>query len=328
MDSMTPFVLHSPKSMAQALALLQAHPGGRLIAGGTDLLPNLRHGIGAPDPLIDLSGIAETRHIRRGADVWHIGAGVTLQQLELYADIRSEMPALSQAAASIAGPGHRAVATLGGNLCLDTRCVFYNQSEWWRQSNDYCLKHRGDVCHVAPQGGRCHAAWSGDLAPALIALNARVDILGALGPRSIPLADFYVDDGARPLALHAGELVTGVHIAAQPEGMRCGYRKARVRAAIDFPLAGVGACIVMTDGVLRDLRVALTGTNSRPFLLEGTEALCGAVVTQELLDALGKLVKKQVNPMRTTATPSNYRRQVAAVLAQRLIGELAGSVSS
>jgi 4-hydroxybenzoyl-CoA reductase subunit beta len=323
MDSMTPFVLHSPNSLAQALALLDAHPQGRVIAGGTDLLPNLRHGVGAPDHLIDLHAIDALQQIRRNAGAWHIGAGVTLQQLASHADIQSELPALAQAAAAIAGPSHRSVATLGGNLCLDTRCVFYNQSAWWRQSNGYCLKHRGDICHVAPQGARCHAAWSGDLAPALIALDASIDILGSLGPRNVPLADFYVEDGAKPLTLLAGELVTGVHIGAQAPGMRCGYRKARVRAALDFPLAGVGACIVMTDGVLHAMRVALTGTNSRPFLLEGTEALCGAGVTQELLDALGKLVKKQVNPMRTTVTTANYRRQVAAVLAQRLVSELA-----
>jgi 4-hydroxybenzoyl-CoA reductase subunit beta len=232
------------------------------------------------------------------------------------------MPALAQAAASVAGPGHRSVATLGGNLCLDTRCVFYNQSQWWRESNHFCLKHGGDVCHVAPQGKRCHAAWSGDLAPALIALNASIDILGPTGSRQLPLADLYVDDGAQPLTLVADELLTAVHIPAQAEGMRCGYRKARQRGAIDFPLAGVAICCCISNSMLTELRVALTGTNSRPFLLTGTEALCQQPVTSELLTALGKLVQKQVNPMRTTGTSAAYRRQVAAVLSQRLLREL------
>lgn len=319
---MPSFALRSPKSAADAVVLLVANPQARILAGGTDLVPNLRHGIGAPDQLIDLSGINELQQIQRTGKGWVIGAGVTVQQLATYADVLSELPVLAQAAAAVAGPGHRAVATLGGNLCVDTRCVFYNQSEWWRQSNGYCLKHRGDVCHVAPQGSRCHAAWSGDLAPALIALNASVDILGGDGLRNLPLNDFYVDDGAKPLTLLPGELVTGVRIPAQAEDMRCGYRKARVRGAMDFPLAGVAARVVVAQGVLTELRVALTGTNSRPFLLEGTDTLCDTAVTPELLRALGKLVQKQVSPMRTTVTGSNYRRQVASVMTQRLIGDL------
>lgn len=321
---MSSFVLRSPTSAGEAVTLLGANPLARFIAGGTDLVPNLRHGLDAPGQLIDLSRIDELQQIRRTGRGCSIGAGVTLQHLASSSEVRSEWPVLSEAAAAVAGPGHRAVATLGGNLCVDTRCVFYNQSEWWRRSNDYCLKLGGDTCHVAPQGSRCHAAWSGDLAPALIALDAHIDLQGPKGLRNLSLAGFYVDDGARPLALLPGELLTRVHIPAQPEGMRCGYRKARVRGAMDFPLAGVAARVVLAQGVLAELRVALTGTNSRPFLLEGCEALCNSALSPELLGALGKLVQKQVSPMRTTVTGANYRRQVAAVMAQRLVVELTG----
>jgi len=319
---MTPFVLRSPKSASEVVALLAVNPQARMLAGGTDLMPNLRRGIGAPDMLLDLSGIDELKQVRRDGKAWLIGAGVTLQSLAGDSQIGLELPVLAQAAAAVAGPSHRGVATLGGNLCLDTRCVFYNQSQWWRQSNNYCLKYRGDVCHVAPQGARCHAAWSGDLAPALIALDASVDLLGSNGSRSLPLADFYQDDGAKPLKLLPGEMVTGVRIPAQPQGMRCAYRKARVRAAVDFPLAGVAIRVLMSEGVLSGLRVALTGTNSQPILIEGSDALCNKAVNAESLAALGKLVQKQVSPMRSTVTASNYRRQVASVLAQRLLGEL------
>ncbi|MCX7248015.1 MAG: 4-hydroxybenzoyl-CoA reductase subunit beta [Burkholderiales bacterium] len=319
---MTPFVLRSPKSASEVVALLAANPLSRVLAGGTDLMPNLRRGIGAPDMLLDLSGIEELKQLRREGKAWLIGAGVTLQSLASDSQILAELPVLAQAAAAVAGPSHRGVATLGGNLCLDTRCVFYNQSEWWRQSNNYCLKYRGDVCHVAPQGARCHAAWSGDLAPALIALDASIELLRSGGPRSLPLADFYQDDGAKPLMLLPGELVTGVRIPAQAQGMRCAYRKARVRAAVDFPLAGVAMRLLMSEGVLTELRVALTGTNSQPILIEGSDALCNKAVAADSLAALGKLVQKQVSPMRSTVTASNYRRQVASVLAQRLLGEL------
>ncbi len=322
---MTPFTLHGAATAAQAAALLAQLPGARIIAGGTDLLPNLRRGIGAPPDLIDVSAIDGFGDIARNAQGWRLGAGITLARLANDVVIARELPALAQAAASVAGPGHRAVATLGGNLCLDTRCVFYNQSEWWRQSNDYCLKHGGETCHVAPQGKRCHAAFSGDLAPALIALDASVEVASEKGERTIAVADLYADDGAAPLRLDPGELVAAVCIPPQPPGAMSAYRKARVRGAMDFPLAGVAIRATFSEGKLGSLRVALTGTNSRPLLLADTEAQCGGAVDEAMLTALGKRIGKQVSPMRTTATAANYRRQVAIVLAQRLLREMAAA---
>ena len=323
MERIAPFSLCRPASVAEAAALLATTPGARPLAGGTDLLPNLRDGLGAPPALVDLAGIAEMTGIAVSGGGATLGAGVTLARIVADAALRSALPVLGEAAAVIAGPGHRTVATLGGNLCLDTRCVFYNQSEWWRRANDFCLKHGGDVCHVAPQGKHCHAAYSGDLAPVLLALDATVEIVGPAGARRLPLAQLYVDDGAGHLTLAHGEIVAAVCIPPQPRGARTGYRKARARGAIDFPLAGVAARVEMNGGRLRALRVALTGTNSRPFLLDGVDALVGEPVTDDMLAQLGKLVQKQVSPMRTTATQSNYRRQVAAVLARRLVRELA-----
>ena len=460
MQTLAPFTLHRAGTAAQAAALLASLPGARLLAGGTDLLPNLRRGLGSPAALVDISGVADIAAVSREAQGWRLGAGVTLARLAADPAIAQELPALAQAAASVAGPGHRNVATLGGNLCLDTRCVYYNQSEWWRRSNDYCLKHGGDTCHVAPQGRRCHAAFSGDVAPALIALDAAVRIVGARGERTVPLVDLsaiagfdtidaaddgatsigagvtlarlvrddalarrlpvlreaaasvagpahrsvatvggnlcldtrcvfynqsawwrranawclkhggdtchvapqgnhchaafagdlapalialgaavevagpagtrrlplealYVDDGAAHLALARGELVARVHIPAQPAGARSAYRKVRVRGAIDFPLAGIAARLVRDRGRVADLRVAITGTNSRPLLLAGTATFAGASVDEALLAALAKLVQKQVSPMRTTLTASNWRRTVAAVTARRLVADLA-----
>ena len=323
MDQLSPFTLHRASTAAQAAALLASVPGARIIAGGTDLLPNLRRGIGAPPALVDVSAIADMSDATRDTQGWRLGAGIALASLAADEAIGRELPALAQAAASVAGPGHRSVATLGGNLCLDTRCVFYNQSQWWRQANDYCLKHGGETCHVAPQGRRCHAAFSGDLAPALIALDASVEIVGTAGTRTVPLDELYTDDGAASLRLAADELIVAVRIPPQPAGSRCGYRKARVRGAMDFPLAGVAARATFDDGRLSSLRVALTGTNARPLLLADTDALLGAPVDEATLAALGKRIGKQVSPMRTTVTASNYRRQVAIVLAQRLLRDLA-----
>jgi 4-hydroxybenzoyl-CoA reductase subunit beta len=216
---------------------------------------------------------------------------------------------------SVAAPGHRSAAMLGGNLCLDTRCVYYNQSEHWRRSNAYCLKYGGDTCHVAPQGKKCRAAYSGDLAPALLVLEAQVETTA----RAIPLEELYRDDGAAHLTLGAGEIVVAVRIPA-PKG-RSGYAKARGRGAIDYPLAGVAMALAMRAESIAHIRVALTGTNSRPFVLTGTDSLTTAKI-EDAGPLLMKLVQKQAGPVRTTVTAADYRRQAAAILARRLLGRL------
>ena len=169
------FRLAEPRTVKEAIAARLNHPGGRFVAGGTDLLVNMRRGISSPDLLVDLSGIDELAEIETNGHGVTIGAGVTIATLARNAVIATQYRALAQAAEAIAGPGHRIMGTVGGNLCLDTRCIYYNQSEWWRSANAYCLKHRGDICHVAPQGQRCHATFSGDLAPALLVLGAEIE---------------------------------------------------------------------------------------------------------------------------------------------------------
>lgn len=303
--------------------MLAGDPDARVLAGGTDLVANLRDGLLAPSTLVDLGAIEELGGIAYETAGVRIGARVTLAQLAADVRIRALYPAIAEAAASVAGPAHRSVATLGGNLCLDTRCVFYNQSEWWRRANRYCLKYRGDVCHVAPQGKSCQAAYSGDMAPALLAFDAEVELARASETRRIPLTDLYVEDGAAHMALRPGEIVVAVHLPAAIAHVSSGYRKARARGAIDFPLAGVAAALVLEGGLLRSLRIALTGTNSRPFVLNGTGEMTGRAPDETLLSEIGKRVQHQVRPLRTTVTGANYRRQVAAVLAQRLVRELA-----
>ncbi len=313
-----------PASAAEAVALLSAQPGARLVAGGTDLLPNLRRGLDRPARLIDVSalpGLAGVTPDRDGG--FSLGAGMTLAALARDPTVLERLPALADAARAVAGPGHRSAATVGGNLCQDTRCVYYNQSEWWRATNHYCLKRGGDTCHVAPQGKRCHAAFCSDLAPVLLAAGAQVELLSPAGARHLPLADLYRDDGAAHLTLAHDELLVAVQVPAPPAGASFAYRKARVRGAMDFPLAGVAVMLALRDGAIAALRVGVSGTNSHPLALDGTAALLGRPIDDDTLAALAKLVAKQVSPMRTTVTASNYRRQVAAVLVKRLLRELA-----
>jgi 4-hydroxybenzoyl-CoA reductase subunit beta len=326
MHALPEFTLQRPSTLAEAARLLAREPEARLIAGGTDLLPNLRRGLEQPPMLVDLSALRGFSGIELTDDGGMLlGAGVTLGALAADALVAERLPALAEAARAAAAPTHRSAATLGGNLCQDTRCIYYNQSEWWRASNGYCLKRGGDTCHVAPQGQRCHAAYSGDLAPVLLALDAHVELQSATGLRWLPLVQLYRDDGAAHLAFARSELLACVRVPSAPPGQASGYRKSRVRGAIDFPLAGVAIAVVIEAGRMQSLRVGLSGTNSQPLLLADTDALIGVPVDEESLRLLGKLVQRQVSPMRSTVTASNYRRQVAAVMAQRLLRELAGA---
>jgi len=317
---MPEFLLERPRQVAEAIAARRDHPGSRFIAGGTDLLVNMRHGISRPDVLIDLSGIDELARIEAGDRGVRIGAGVTIATLAHHPTLAARFAAVAEAALAIAAPGHRALGTVGGNLCLDTRCIYYNQSEWWRHANGFCLKHRGEVCHVAPQGRHCHAAFTGDLAPALLVLGAELEIVGSAGRRRIPLGELYVEDGRAHLALADNELVVAVHLAPDPP--LSGYAKVRTRGAIDYPLAGVAVAVAARDGAVESLRIALTGTNSRPFLLAGTDSMIGRPIDDKALQEIDRLVQKQVQPMRTTVASAHYRRLAAAALARRLTAAL------
>lgn len=328
MRSAGDFDVIRPATLADAAALL-LRPGAMALAGGTDLLPNLRRGLHAPRWIVDLGGVADFARVTRDEAGWTLGAGVTLAHLERHAGLAAELPALVQAAGAVAGPGHRSVATLGGNLCQDTRCIHYNQSAWWREANHFCLKRDGETCHVAPQGERCHAAYEGDLAAPLLAYGAEVEIVGTLQPpRRVPIAALYRDDGAAHLTLAAGELIAAIHVPHPPAGTASAYHKARVRRAMDFPLAGIAAALRMGPQGLAALSVGISGTNSHPLRLAGTEELLGRPVDDEGLHALGRLVARQVTPMRSTVTASNHRRLVAVAAAERLVRELAAASSA
>ena len=332
MEALAEFQLLRPKTLADVLAARSAHPASQLLGGGTDLVVNLRRGIIAPTVLIDVNGVAELRTLAADTHGLTLGAAVTLAELARDSRIIASYPAVAQAALSIAGPTQRNMGTVGGNLCLDTRCVFYNQSQWWRSANNHCLKTTGDLCHVAPKSrGVCFATFSGDLAPALMTLGAEVDIIGPAGGRTLQLQQLYIGyarhdgagegDGKRYLALGCGEFVARVRVPFEP-GLRSGYDKIRVRRSIEYPVAGVAAALRREGATLADLRVAITGTNPRPVLLEGTRKLCGEPLDDRILDGLEELIREQIMSMKTTFTPGHYRRRVAGVLARRLVRTL------
>jgi len=341
MDALPNFELLRPKTLATLLAARAAHPDASLLGGGTDLLVNIRRGIVAPPVLIEINGVEELRAITANERELAIGAAVTLIEVAAHPGVVRHYPAVAQAAAHIAAPTQRNMGTVGGNLCLDTRCIFYNQSEWWRDANHHCLKTTGTVCHVAPKSrGVCFATFSGDLAPALLLLDAKIDIAGPAGRRTIPLADLYIGyarqdepfthtrgDGKFYLSLRPGEVVTAARAKNKP-GLRSAYDKIRIRRSIEYPVTGVAVALRRDGDTLADLRVAFTGTNPRPVRLAGTARLCGGALDARVFDGLDALVRDQIMAMKTTFTPGHYRRRVAGVLARRLVQRLFAAVPS
>ena len=335
MDALPEFELVRPQTLDALVKARVAHPQSSLIGGGTDLVVNIRRGIVAPPVLIDVNGVAELRGIEADARCLAIGAAATLAEVAAHPGVVRHYPVVAQAAGHIAGPTQRNMGTVGGNLCLDTRCIFYNQSEWWRDANRHCLKTTGTICHVAPKSrGVCFATFSGDLAPALLTLDAEIDIAGPAGPRKIPLAELYIGyarqdepitetrgDGKYFLSLRPGEFVTAVRANNTP-GLRSAYDKIRIRRSIEYPVAGVAVALRRDGDTLADLRVAFTGTNPRPVRLAGTEKLCGGALDAGALEGLDALIRDQIMAMKTTFTPGHYRRRVAGVLARRLVQRL------
>jgi len=322
MELMPDFKLHHPDTVEEAVQLYAESPEARYLAGGTDMLVNVRRGIEQPATLIALGGIAELKVRETASGSLRLGAGLSLRQVSSHEAVRRDYAAVAEAAGEAAGPTHRDYGTLGGNICLDTRCIYYNQSEWWRAANSYCLKYRGDVCHVAPGGKRCFAAFSGDVAPALLVHEAEVEIAGPDGRRQQPLSALYRNDGMDHLTLSAGELLVAVHLPAATAGLPSGYAKSRLRGSIDFPLAGAAVRLRSADGAVDDVLVALTGVSPQPFLVSGLDKLQGQAIDAELLETLRERVQSQAKAMKTTTVPPHYRRRVAGALARRLAERL------
>lgn len=340
--AMHPFTLHHPGSVEEALSLAAEHPGALFLAGGTDLVVNLRKRLHEPHHVINLAGIDEMRGVvRKGAELT-IGALTTIGTLAADPLVGEFLPALAGAAGLVAGPTLRGMGTLGGNLCLDTRCRYYNQSWFWRQANDFCLKKDGDVCHVAPGGSFCWAAYCGDTAPALLAHDAEIDLAGPDGERTVALDDFYGADGRwsigeepggrRPgeLLLRARVLLPDIKAKMDPdtgplwEGC---YEKLRVRDSIDYPLLGLAMRLRRRDGKLDAIRMALTAVNPRPMVVPGLEEFSGRALDLALVDDLKRKANKTGKPMRTAVAETAYRRAMIGALVEkaieRLIPELA-----
>jgi 4-hydroxybenzoyl-CoA reductase subunit beta len=314
-----------PRTVEEAVRILHdAGPESMILAGGTDVVPNLQMKLFSPRVLVDLKAIAGPRGISttEGGGL-RIGALTTLTEIERSAIVKQKYSVLASAARTIAGPLQRNMGTLGGNLCLETRCVWYNQSEFWRESLGGCLKKDGTVCHVAPGGKRCWAVWSGDTAPALLTLDAEIEIAGPRGRRRIPLSEFYRNDGMDRIVLERGEILTAAILPARMAGRSGVYNKLRIRNSIDYPLAGVAVSLeVDAGGVCRDARIAINAVNPAPLLLrEAAAQLVGKKYSPELAEIVAHTAIRTGKPLTTSSSTPVYRREMLHVFTRRALEE-------
>jgi 4-hydroxybenzoyl-CoA reductase subunit beta len=320
--SLPQFKLLRPRSFDETMAMLSKHGGNlRVLAGGTDLIPSMRQKLFEPEYVLDLRAVSDLRGIRPHSDgAVEIGALTTLSAIEKSAYLRQHYPVLTESAATVASPVLRNMGTLGGNICLDTRCLWYNQSLTWRKGCGFCIKKDGNICHVAPGGTKCWAAFSADTPPALLCLNAEIEIVGPVGARRVALQDFYTGDGESYRLLQPNELVTRVFLPAASANYRGVYRKLRVRGSIDYPLAGVAVVVKRSSGHVSDARVALTAVNPAPVLVSKvSEMLSGKTIDEALAEAVGDLAARTAKPLTTSALTPEYRREMIRVFTKRAV---------
>jgi 4-hydroxybenzoyl-CoA reductase subunit beta len=309
-----------PSSLSEALVFLQQHSANtKIYAGGTDLVPSLKQRLYEPDYLLDIKNLSELAGIQERSDgSLRIGALTTIAEISRSGLIAAQYSALQQAAATVAGPNLRNVGTLGGNLCLDTRCYWYNQSFFWRQACGFCIKKDGTLCHVAPGSKVCWAVYSGDTAAALLTMNAKIKLASALAERIVPLAEFFVNEGRIKSELQPDEILTEVIIPSEARGYSARYDKFRLRGSVDYPLAGVAVSIKKANGQIEDLRIALTAVNPMPVLVKDA---WNAYISDSV-DGVKKLVAKTAKPLKTSASTMEYRRHMVGVFIQRSLASL------
>lgn len=313
-------------SVSEAVALLDEHgDDGLPVSGGTDLYPNMKQGLTTARVLIGLRTAAELRFINydraRGLE---IGALTTLSAIAASPHVIAHYPALARAAALVGTPEIRSMGTIGGNLSLDTRCNYYNQSSGWRKAVGCCLKREGDVCRVAEHSARCLAVNSSDTAPVLQAFDAAITLAGPSGQRTVPLAQYYCDDGRNPTLRRSSEIVTRVTLRPPRPYTRSSYHKLRFRGSFDFPVLGVAVVAQLDpDGICRDARMVLGAVAPRPLdVRDAAQRLIGTRLDRGAIAEAAELAFKAGKPMDNTSGSLLYRKRMLRVFSQRALEEI------
>jgi len=321
------FTLHQPDSLAEAARILVGEGDrARVVAGGTDLWPNLKRRHQKAAHVVSLARVEGLRGVHANGAV-RIGAMETLSGLERHPVLAGRFPALAHAIGSVSSPLLRNMGTIGGNLCLDTRCTYYDQNEEWRQAISYCMKAEGKICWVAPSSPRCWAVQSSDTAPMLVALGASVSLVSAEGQRTIPVAALYNDDGMDFLTKRRDEIVTEVVLPTESDAAHCraAFFKLRRRGSIDFGVLSVAVALWMDGELVRDARVVLGSVASFPSPADAVVAeLVGRRLDDEAIRAAAARARSAATPMDNTDLDPRWRGQVTPVYVERTLRAAAG----
>jgi 4-hydroxybenzoyl-CoA reductase subunit beta len=319
------FEYFAPRAVEEAVGLKAEHgTGAMFVAGGTDLYPNMKRRQQTPAAVVGLGRIAELRRIEGEPETGlRVGAGVTLTELAEDARVREAYPAVAHAAESISTPLLRNMGTIGGNLLLDTRCNYYDQTYEWRRSIDFCMKRDGEVCWVAPGSPKCWAVNSSDEAPLMVALGAKLRFVSAEGERVVEARDLYNKDGIDYLTKRPDELLVDVQLPAT-NGWRATYVKLRRRGSFDFPVLGVAARIkTAADGIVEEAAVVLGAVSPAPTLIEEAGArLVGRPLSDESIAEAAEIAQHLARPLDNTDFAPHWRKQVVSTYVTRALGEL------
>jgi len=320
-----PFRYLAPRTLDEAARMLaQEGEASMLVAGGTDLYPNMKRRQFTPPVLIGLRNLPELKFLTGSPESGlRIGSGVTLTTLAEHPLVREHYPALATAAGLVSTPQLRNAGTIGGNLQLDTRCNYYNQTEFWRNAIGYCMKRDGDICLVAPGSPRCWAISSADTAPVLVSLGASVRLFSERGERVLPVCELFNDDGMQPYTKAADEILSEV-ILPPAAGWRSIYLKLRRRGSFDFPMLGVAVALRQSEnGIVEDARITLGAVASRPVETSAATRLIGQHLTPPLLAEVAALAAKPARPLDNADLSMSYRKQVTTTYVRRALEQFA-----
>ena len=326
MMRLPPFTYLAPVSVTDAVKLMADHgPEAMLVAGGTDLYPNMKRRQFEPTVLVGLRGIRDMVGMRGSAATgMTIGAGTILTAVSEHAEIARSYPALAAAAALVSSPQLRNMATIGGNVCVDTRCNYYNQPYQWRKAVNFCMKKDGEICLVAPGSSRCWAVSSSDTAPVLWSLGAKVRLVGPKGERVIPISALYQDDGIQYLSKQPGEVVADI-VLPPAEGWRSAYLKLRRRGSFDFPVLGVAVALRVEGDTVREAAITLGAVASQPRPAPDAAALLvGQRLGLELIERVAAAASRPSKPLDNTDLTHPYRKKMTRVFVARALKGLAG----
>ena len=326
MMRLPPFTYLSAVSAADAAKLMAEHgPAAMLVAGGTDLYPNMKRRQFEPSVLVGLRGIRELAGVRGSArGGLAVGSGTTLTAVSHHPEIARHYPALATAAGLVSTPQLRNMGTLGGNVCVDTRCNYYNQSYQWRKAVNFCMKKDGEICLVAPGSSRCWAVSSSDTAPVLWSLGAQVRLVGPAGERVAPISALYRDDGIEYLAKRPDEVLAEI-LLPPADDVRSAYLKLRRRGSFDFPVLGVAVALAMDGERVARGRIVLGAVASQPReAVEAADLLAGERLTAELIERVADRAARPSRPLDNTDLTHPYRKRMTRVYVARALRQLGG----